>query len=79
MGNARKSYVNIEKLSSGDIYLLLDLFESDDEGEIENLMNKADTEFVAEKKTVISISDSMKEGNVDQSSSISVPEASIHV
>ena len=48
MDNARKKYVNIERLSSGDIFALLDSIESDDEGDIENIMNDSDTEFVAE-------------------------------
>ena len=35
MDNARKKYVNIESLSSGDVFALLDSIESDDEGDIE--------------------------------------------
>ena len=33
MDNARKKYVIIERLSSGDIFVLVDSTESDDEGE----------------------------------------------
>ena len=47
MDNARKKYVNIERLSSGDIFALLNSIESDDEGNIENIMNDSDIEFVA--------------------------------
>ena len=47
MDNARKKYVNIESLSSGDIFALLDSIESDDEGDIENIMNASDAEIVA--------------------------------
>ena len=54
MDNARKKYVNIESLSSGDIFALLDSIESDDEGDIENIMNASDVEIVAGDKSVIS-------------------------
>lgn len=55
----------------------MDSIESDDGAEIENVVKDSDTEFVAEDKTVISINGCMNQGNVDPSSSISVPEASI--
>ena len=54
MGNARKKYVNIKSLSSGDFFALLDSNESDDEGDIENIMNDSDAEFAAEDESVIS-------------------------
>ena len=54
MGNARKKYVNIKSLSSGDIFALLDSNESDEEGDIENIMNNSDAEFAAEDESVIS-------------------------
>ena len=54
MGNARKKYVNIKSLSSGDIFALLDSNESDDERDIENIMNNSDAEFAAEDESVIS-------------------------
>ena len=79
MDNARKKYVNIERLSSGDIFALLDSIESDDEGDIENIMNDSDTEFVAEDESVISTNIIRTEEIGDQSSSVSVPEASIHI
>ena len=79
MDNARKKYVNIERLSSGDIFALLDSIESDDEGDIENIMNDSDTEFVAEDESVISTNIIRKEEIGDQSSSVSVLEASIHI
>ena len=47
MDNARM-YVNIKRLYSGDISALLGSVESNDEGDIENIMNDSDTEFVAE-------------------------------
>lgn len=52
MDNGRKKFVNVKKLSSGDIYANLDSIESDEEEEIENLMNDSDTEFVTEGGTV---------------------------
>ena len=48
-------------LSSGDISALLDSIESNDEGDIENIMNDSDTEFVAEDESVISTNISRKE------------------
>ena len=48
MDNARKKYVNIERLSSGDVLALLYSIESDDEGDIENIMNDSDTKFRTE-------------------------------
>ena len=79
MNNARKKYVNIERLSSGDIFALLDSIESDDEGDIENIKNDSDAEFVAEEESVISTNIIRKEDIGDQSSSVSVPEPSIHI
>ena len=54
MDNARKKYVNTERLSSGDIFALLDSIESNNEGDTENILNNSDTEFVAEDESVIS-------------------------
>ena len=70
MDNARKKYVNIERLSRGDIFALLDAVEGYDEGDIENKMNDSDTEFVAEDESVISTNIIRKEEIVDQSSSV---------
>ena len=58
---------------------MLDSTESDDDGDIENIMNDSDTEFVAEDESVISTNIIRKEEIGDQSSSVSVPEASIHI
>ena len=77
MKNARKKYV--ERLSSGDIFALLNSIESDDEGDIENIMNDSDTEFVAEDESVISTNIIRKEEIDDQSSSASITEASVHI
>ena len=79
MDNARKKHVNIERLSSGDIFALPDSNESNYEGYIENIMNDSDTEFVAEDVSVISSNIIRKEVVSDQSSSVSVPEVSIHI
>ena len=79
MDNARKNYVNIERLSSGNIFALLDSMESDNEGDIENIRNDSDTEFVAEDESVISTNIIRKKDIGDQSSYVSVPEASIHI
>ena len=57
---------------------MLDSTESDDERDIENIMNDSDTEFVAEYESVISTNIIRKEEIGDQSSSVSVAEASIH-
>ena len=51
--NARKKYFKIKRLSSGDIFAFLDSVESDDEGDIENIINGSDTEFVAEDDSVL--------------------------
>ena len=77
MDNARKKYVNIERLSSGEIFALLDSIDRDEEEDIEDIMNDSYTEFVAEDKSVISTNIIEEIG--DQSSSASGPEASIHV
>ena len=53
MDNARNKYVNIERLSSGDVFALLDSIQSGDEGDIENIMNDFDTEFVAEDESLL--------------------------
>ena len=58
---------------------MLDLIESYDEQDIKNIMSDSDTEFVTEDKSVISTSNIRKEEIGDQNSSVSVPEASIHI
>ena len=79
MGNARKNYANIKRLFSCDILALLNSIQSDDKGDIENTTNISDTEFVGEDESVISTNIIRNEEISDQSSSISVPEASIHI
>ena len=79
MDNARKKYVNIERLSNGDIFALFDSIESNDDGDIENILNNSDTEFVVEDESVISTNTIRKEEIGNQSSSASVPKASIHI
>ena len=79
MGNARKNYTNIKRLFSCDILALLNSIQSDDKGDIENTTNISDTEFVGEDESVISTNIMRNEEISDQSSSVSVPEASIHI
>ena len=79
MYNARKKYVNIERLSSSDIFILLDSVERDEDGDIENIMNDSDTEFLAEDESVIFTNFIRKEEIGDQRSFVSVPEALIHI
>ena len=79
MGNARKNYANIKRLFSCDILALLNSIQSDDKGDIENTTNISDTEFVGEDESVISTNIIRNEEISDQSSSVSVPEASIHI
>ena len=58
---------------------MLDSIESGNERDIENIINDSDTEFVAEDESLISTNIIRKEEIGDQSSSVSVPEASIHI
>ena len=46
MASNRKINIPISSLSSDEIYALLDSIVSDEEEDIENLMNDSDTEFV---------------------------------
>ena len=48
MASNKKINVPITSMSSDKIYALLDTIESDDEEDIENLMNDSDTEFTDE-------------------------------
>ena len=57
---------------------MLDSTESNDEGDIENIMNDSDTEFIADNVSGIFTNIIRKEEIGDPSSSVSVPEASIH-
>ena len=77
--NARKKYINLEKLSSGDISAFLDSIESEDKGEIENITSDSDTDFVAEDESVISSDNIRKEEIGDRNSSVWVPDVSINI
>ena len=46
MASNKKINIPISSVSSDEIYALLDSIESDEEEDIENLMNDSDTEFV---------------------------------
>ena len=48
MASNKRINVPITSMSSDEIYALLDTIESDDEEDIENLMNDSDTEFIDE-------------------------------
>ena len=77
--NARKKYVNVESFSSSDIFKLLGPVESDEEGDIENIMNESDTEFVAEDESITFTNFIRKEEIGEQRSSVWVPESLIHI
>ena len=79
MDNARKKYVNIQRSFGGEVFVLHDSIESDDERDIENIINDSDTKFVVEDESVISTNIITKEEISDQSSYVSVSEASIHI
>ena len=75
----RKQYYNIDATtSSDDIFAILDSVDSENEEDIENLMNDSDTEFVVvteeeEEKVIL-------DGNVTQEQgSILIPEANVHI
>ena len=48
MASNKKINVPITSMSSDEVYTLLDTIESNDEEDIENLMNNSDTEFIDE-------------------------------
>ena len=54
MDNARKKYVNIDSLYSGEILALLLSVETNDEEDIETIMNDSGTELLAQYESVIS-------------------------
>ena len=58
---------------------MLESIESDDERNIANIINDSNTGFVVEDESVISTNIIRKEEISDQSRSVSVPEASIHI
>ena len=79
MDNARKKYVDIQRLSSGDTFALLNSVENNDDGDIENIMNNFGKEFVAGDDSVISTNIIRKEESRDQSITASVREASLQI
>ena len=48
MASNKKINVPITSMSSDEVYTLFDTIESNDEEDIENLMNDSDTEFIDE-------------------------------
>ena len=58
---------------------MLNSVESDDERDIENIINDSEKKFVVEDESVISTNIITKEEISDQSSYVSVKEASIHI
>ena len=60
-----------EKASSEQMYALLDDVDSDDEDDIENLMNDSDTEFITEEEITQAAS--------TQETSLTTPEGNLHV
>ena len=74
MNNNRKKYVQVNNHASSDqIFALPDNVQSDEEEDVEELMNDSDTEFFANDEDIENIvSDS---DNAD----ILTPEASIHI
>ena len=72
VSNNRKRYFYIGKNASSEhIFALLDNVERADEDEIDNLMNDADIEFIAEEEITQAVS--------TQDTSLTTPEANLHV
>ena len=72
MTNSRKRYFHIdENASSEQIYALLYYVESVDEDEIDNLMNNSDTVFIAEEE--------ITQATSTQDTSLTSPEANLHI
>ena len=75
----RKNYVRIDSNAlSDDIFALLDSLSSDEEEDLDNLMNDSDTEFIVEEEAAENIEPSNTEIS-SSDTSILVPEANIHV
>ena len=75
--NQRKKYINLERLNSDEIVALLDSVGSDDEQELDDLMNDSDTEFIAGDE--IGDEDLEKDVQIeDIHSSTTVPSANVH-
>ena len=68
----RKKYFNLdESISNEQIYALLDNVDSDNEDEIDKLINDSDREFIADEETL--------PANSTLDTSLTTPEANIHV
>ena len=70
MDGVREKYINIEQLSSGQIFALLDSIDSDGEDEVDNLMSDSHTE----PEPLVS-----GRSNSNSGRSVLVAEASVHV
>ena len=70
--HGRKRYFHIdENAGSEQIYSLLDDVESDDNNDIDNLMNDSDNEFIAEEEIAQAAS--------TQDTSLTIPKANLHI
>ena len=70
--HGRKRYFYIdENAGSEQIHSLLDDVESDDNNDIDNLMNDSDTEFIAEEEIAQAAS--------TQDTSLTIPKANLHI
>ena len=74
LNNKRKKYVRIDRNTrSEEIFALLDEVNSDQEDDIDNLMNDSETEFTVDEKLDNEIDSD------DEPLSVLMPEANIHV
>ena len=74
LNNKRKKYVRIDRNTrSEEIFALLDEVNSDQEEDIDNLMNDSDTEFIVDENLDNDIDSD------DEPLSVLTPEANIHV
>ena len=72
--NKKKKYVRTDRNTrSEEIFPLLDEVNSDQEEDIENLMNNSDTEFIVDENLDNNIDSD------DEPLSVLIPEANIHV
>ena len=74
LNNKRKKYVRIDRNTrSEEIFALLDEVNSDQEEDIDNLMNDSDTELIVDENL------DNDTGSDDEPLSVLIPEANIHV
>ena len=80
MNQNRKNYVRItQNTSSNQIFALLDAVESEDEEDIENLMNDSDTEFFTNPDESLPLREDIETAIVRDEDTVSlVPDANIH-